>query len=310
MYGHMQDMEECNWAGPSWPYETSRVLTGLARFLSDYPPAQASAAGMTPTHYTRLLRAYARSMTRGSAANGSTPWVGENIEPDSGYWVARSIMYRGGNGAVDPNAPWLPAADNPHVDSVNCSVCEGTCWDRGWSTDGRKCDPPGMNQTLAKLIGPCDLGCSCVPPSASYDWEAHGTVACCTWGPPQGSCDGKKMPTGDKDRGKDYNHSTWLDLIIEGLIGIRAALGALLVVRPLADASVSYFALDNLLYHGRNISVLYDPDGARWGAKSGCKGLCVFVDGTMAARADGLERLTVDLTALAATPPPAAVEAA
>ena len=89
-----------------------------------------------------------------------------------------------------------------------------------------------------------------------------------------------------------------IDLIIEGLLGIRAVLGALLVVRPLADATVSYFALDNLAYHGHNISVLYDPNGARWGAKSGCKGLCVFVDGKVAARADGLERLSVDLSAL------------
>jgi len=37
------------------------------------------------------------------------------------------------------------------------------------------------------------------------------------------------MPTSDKDRGKDYNHSTFLDLIIEGLVGLQASLGAYLV---------------------------------------------------------------------------------
>jgi hypothetical protein len=66
-----QDTGECNWAGPSWPYETSRVLSGLSRFLIDYPPAQSSGAGMTSTHYTKLLRTYAQSMTMGSATNGS-----------------------------------------------------------------------------------------------------------------------------------------------------------------------------------------------------------------------------------------------
>ena len=289
-----QDTAECSWAGPSWPYETSRVLTGLARFLADYPPGQA-AAGMTAAHYTRLLTTYARSMTRGVAANGSTPWVGENIEPDTGYWVARSIMYRGGQGNIDVDHPWLPVEDNPRVQHVNCSVCEGTCWDRGWSSDGKKCDPPGMNQTLAKLIGPCDVGCDCVPPAASYDWTVHGPVACCGFGPPMGSCDGKRMPTGDKDRGKDYNHSTWIDLIIEGLVGLRAALGALLVVRPLADPkTVGWFALDNVAYHGHDVSVLYDPDGSRW-PHAGCTGLCVFVDGILKARSDGLSRLTVQL---------------
>ena len=41
-----QDLEECNWAGPSWPYETSRVITALSNFLVEYPAAQAAAAGM------------------------------------------------------------------------------------------------------------------------------------------------------------------------------------------------------------------------------------------------------------------------
>ena len=27
-FNKSQDVQECNWAGPSWPYETSRVLTG------------------------------------------------------------------------------------------------------------------------------------------------------------------------------------------------------------------------------------------------------------------------------------------
>jgi hypothetical protein len=221
--------------------------------------------------------------------------VGENIEPDKGFWMARSIMYRGGNGAIDTNNPWLPAAENPRVKAHNCSACEGTCWDRDWSSDGKKCSSE-PNQTLAKSIGPCDEGCDCVPPTASYDYLTHGPPACCNW-PGKWNCDGKKDPTFDKDRGKDYNHSTFLDLIIEGLIGLRALMSSLLVIQPLADDTIKYFALDNLAYHGHNFTVLWDPAGSKW-PSSGCKGLCVFVDGAIKAQSPTLSRLSLNLTTI------------
>jgi len=287
-FNYSQDTAECNWAGPSWPYETSRVLTGLSNFLVEYPALQSAAVGMTPSHYTTLLQTYARSMTTGNATNGSVPWVGENIEPDKGYWIAHSIQYRGGPGTIDLKNPWLTAKDNPRVLPVNCSVCTGTCWDRDWAhgtgpdAGGHKCTPM-KNISFAKSISPCDAGCDCVPPSNSYDYTTHSTVPCCKWtgklpdGTPA-NCDGKKLPTRDKDRGKDYNHSTFLDLIIEGLIGIRASLSNLLVVQPLADSTITHFALDNLAYHGRNVSVLWDPLGTVY-TKAGCKGLCLYLDG-------------------------------
>jgi hypothetical protein len=232
-------------------------------------------------------------------------------EPDKGYWIAHSIQYRGGPGAIDIDNPWLPAADNPRVIPVNCSVCEGTCYDRGWAIDPHeagggstnKCDMEHahMNETLAKMISPCDEGCHCVPPANSYDYRTHSNVACCKIAKniklPDGSpanCDGKKLPTPDHDRGKDYNHSTWIDLIIEGLIGLRAALASLLVVHPLADETVGYFALDNLYYHRHNISVLWDPNGTQW-PHAGCDGLCVFVDGKIANQSSSLTRLEVTL---------------
>lgn len=63
-FNQTQDGGECNWAGPSWPYETARVLTGLANFLIDYPPQQSAAAKVTAADFTELLRTYARSHTR------------------------------------------------------------------------------------------------------------------------------------------------------------------------------------------------------------------------------------------------------
>ena len=88
-----------------------------------------------------------------------------------------------------------------------------------------------------------------------------------------------------------------MDLIIEGLIGIRAALSNLLVIHPLADpTSIKYFALDNLAYHGKNISVFWDPEGTQW-PKTGCKGLCVLLDGKIAKQSPTLARLELDLSA-------------
>ena len=112
-----------------------------------------------------------------------------------------------------------------------------------------------------------------------------------------GSCDGKRVPTRDRERGKDYNHSSFIDLIIAGLVGLRAALSALLVVQPLAP-SLGWFALDSVAVHGHDVSVIYDPHGTRWGnasAPSPCTGLCVFVDGKLANHSPTLARLTVHL---------------
>ena len=164
------------------------------------------------------------------------------------------------------------------------------------------------NITHAKSIGPCDLGCDCVPPSNSCNYITHSTVPCCHIAKdvklPDGApanCDGKGLPTADKDRGKDYNHSTFLDLVIEGLIGIRASLSELLVMHPLADDSIKCFALDNLAYHGRNLSVVWDPKGHQW-PKIGCEGLCVFLDGQIAATSTTLKRIETSLTTPAPTP--------
>eukprot|EP01051_Picozoa_sp_SAG22_P033856 SAG22_NODE_15045_length_358_cov_1.196911_1_plen_119_part_11 len=75
--------------------------------------------------------------------------------------------------------------------------------------------------------------------------------SCCSASP---SCDGKVLPTDDRERGKDYNHSSFIDLIISGLVGLRALLhdsgaatAVFLTVSPLADPSLTqHFALDNV----------------------------------------------------------------
>ena len=73
-----------------------------------------------------------------------------------------------------------------------------------------------------------------------------------------------------------YNHSSFNNLVISGLCGIRPSEGDTLDINPLVDSSIQYFYLEDILYHGHKLSVIYDKDGSKY--KAG-KGLMVFVDG-------------------------------
>jgi hypothetical protein len=67
----------------------------------------------------------------------------------------------------------------------------------------------------------------------------------------------------DKDRGRHYNHSTFIDLVITGLCGICPAEDEPLTVKPLGTA-LDHFSLDNVLYHGHTLSLSWRKnDGLR-----------------------------------------------
>lgn len=73
-----------------------------------------------------------------------------------------------------------------------------------------------------------------------------------------------------------YNHSSFNNLVITGLAGIRPSASDSLFIHPLVDSSISYFCLSDLLYHGHKLTVVYDRDGSQY--KMG-RGLTVFLDG-------------------------------
>lgn len=79
------------------------------------------------------------------------------------------------------------------------------------------------------------------------------------------------------ERGKDYNHSTFCDLVITGLVGLQPQLDGSIVVEPLVpDGMWDYFFLTGVHYAGKEITVIYDKSGERYGLG---KGLSVYVDG-------------------------------
>ena len=171
----MHDASQCcRWDGPSWPYETSQTLTGLANLLDDYPAQSV----IKPVDYVSMLHTYAATQYR----NGQ-PYVAEAHDPDQPNWI--------------------------------------------------------------------------------YDSNDHS---------------------------EDYNHSTFNDNVISGLIGLRGQAGDTLTVKPLAPSSWDYFALENTPYHGHNVTVLWDRTGSRYGQGAG---LHVYVDGRQVATSPTLGTVTV-----------------
>lgn len=95
---------------------------------------------------------------------------------------------------------------------------------------------------------------------------------------------------GDEERSRYYNHSTFNDLIITGLVGLRPRADNVIEVNPLLpDNKWDWFCLDNVLYHGKAITIIWDKNGTKY--KKG-KGLSVWVNGKKIAGSPGLEKLS------------------
>ena len=179
---------ECQWNGPSWPFSTSFTLSAMAEALHARLPIP-----LTAGDYVKCLSQYAAQQQL-TLENGKTvPWIDENLNPDTGDWIARTMLIKRG----------------------------------------------------------------------------------------------RKIP----ERGKDYNHSTYCDLVISGLVGIVPQDGERLAVDPLFPESWEYLALEKVRYRGHDVSVRWDPTGKRYGRK----GFQVLVNGKLAAWAKTPSRLEVVL---------------
>lgn len=154
---------ECLWNGPVWPFATSQTLTAIITYLHTKKHPK-----ITPDDFTRLLLQYAYSHRD---ADG-TPYLDENMDSDSGVWLAREIMRK---------------------------------WNR---------------------------------------------------------------PDKDFTRGRHYNHSSFIDLIMTGICGIRPEKGNHLVIHPLGT-SLDTFTAEGIHYHGHSLTVSWNK----------ATGLYVTVDG-------------------------------
>jgi hypothetical protein len=95
---------------------------------------------------------------------------------------------------------------------------------------------------------------------------------------------------GNNDRSRYYNHSTFADLLITDVIGLRPRADDIVEIRPLLPAETwNWFCLDGVKYHGRALTIVWDKDGAHYGRGSG---LQVLADGKPIARSAKLEHIT------------------
>jgi hypothetical protein len=118
------------------------------------------------------------------------------------------------------------------------------------------------------------------------DWISRTRLK--TW--KDGSWDSEK---GGIERGKDYNHSTFADLVISGLIGIRPGPGNTLTVNPLVPRGEwDYFCLEGIPYKKHLVTICYDATGKRY--KRG-KGFYIYVDGKQIYRSKDYGNVTLEL---------------
>lgn len=152
---------ECLWNGPTWPFSTCLTLGALANLIVEDKVQDI----VNAFDFVRLLTQYARSHVRRLANGEVVPWLDENMNPDTGDWIARTRL---------------------------------------------------MN------------------------WDA----------------DGWSQSKGGYERGKDYNHSTFCDLVIGGLFGIRPEFDSILVF-PLFPMQWPYAQLEGLMVHDRKLNIQY-----------------------------------------------------
>lgn len=96
---------------------------------------------------------------------------------------------------------------------------------------------------------------------------------------------------------RDYFHSTWLDILIPEIVGIRPRNDDTLVIDTLLPTDkLDYFILDGQHYRGHDITVVWDsPRNVHDFLGDGRRGLDVYIDRKLVASAPGLQRIETPL---------------
>jgi hypothetical protein len=98
---------------------------------------------------------------------------------------------------------------------------------------------------------------------------------------------------GDAERSRYYNHSTFNDLVISGLVGLRPRADDTVEVHPLIpEGKWDWFCLDRVAYHGTTLTIVWDKTGERFGHGAGLR---ILADGKEIAATPKLEPLTAPL---------------
>ena len=201
---------------------------------------------------------------------GYVPWQFNMLDSDRGYEVAWKKL-------MDPNAfyadygPTTVERQDPLF-----LLQKSCCWWSGQSW------PYATTQTLKGLANLLQSGKTSPVTSADYvkllqnyarshRKEGRPYLAEALH-PDTGSFEGHDA----YQHSEHYFHSGYCDLVITGLVGLKPVSPNRLEVHPLAPATWDWFALDDVMYHGRRISIIWDRLGTRYGQGLG---LTVLADG-------------------------------
>jgi hypothetical protein len=95
---------------------------------------------------------------------------------------------------------------------------------------------------------------------------------------------------GKAERSRYYNHSTFADLVITGVIGLRPRADEVIEVQPLLpEKSWDWLCLDGVKYHRHWLTIVWDRDGTRYGKGAG---LSLLADGKLVAQGTSLSKIT------------------
>ncbi len=96
-----------------------------------------------------------------------------------------------------------------------------------------------------------------------------------------------------------YFHSSFNDLVITGLVGLKTRADNILDIDPLAPSDWPWFALDDVSYRGHRLSIFWDRDGSHYHRGIGFH---ILADGMSIASRGTLGRITTKLPALKSQP--------
>jgi len=95
---------------------------------------------------------------------------------------------------------------------------------------------------------------------------------------------------GKNDRSRFYNHSTFADLVIAGVVGLCPSADNVVKISPLLPPGTwNWFCLDGVKYHSHALTIIWDQDGTRYHRG---QGLMVLADGKEIAHGTQLSELT------------------
>jgi hypothetical protein len=264
-----------------------RKAAGLKRFVQDR--LWDAEAKFFKVRYVRPRRVGHDTLADVREAIGFIPWYFDLPDENRGYEAAWAQL-------VDPKGFWAPFGlttaerRHPRFRAGKAGSCEwdGPVW------------PFATSQTLTALANVLNER-EQPHVTTRHFFDAIRTYATATHyregrpyiGEYHDEVDGRYLRRADFERGRYYNHSTFCDLIINGLVGIRPSADRSVVVNPLIPPDAwDYFCLDGVAYQGRTLTVIWDRDGSRYGRGAG---LALLVDGAEVARAAELGRLVATL---------------